>query len=215
MLPGEIGYEEDGPLYTYDPEKCTTELQASKWTDNGDGTYTPDENGAISLWDTGFRFTAAYNTGNTNRQTAAQILQTELSAVNDKFIVEVTGLPWPTFLRNQRASNLPVFFTGWVEDIHDPHNWIVPYTTGTYGGRQRLPEEIKAKFGEIADRGVVETDPAKRAEIYKEFNQLFYDTASVIPFFVPTTRRYQQRWVDGWYFNPIFSGQNFYDYFKQ
>lgn len=209
MLPGMIGYQEDSPYYDYDPEKCTAELQASKWTDNGDGTYTPDENGAISLWETGFRFTAAYNTGNTARQTAGQILQTELSAINDKFIVEVTGLPWPTFLRNQRASNLPIFFSGWQEDIHDPHNWVVPYTTGTYGGRQKLPAEIKAQFAEINNRGVAEVDPEKRAAIYAEFNQLMYDTASVIPLFVLNNRRYEQRWVEGWYDNPIVSGQLF------
>ena len=106
MLPGMIGYEEDSPIYTYDPAKCTEMFKASKWKKTGD-TYAPDPAGDISLWDTGFRFTAAYNTGNTARQTAAQILQNELGAINEKFIVEVTGLPWPTFLANQRAKKLP------------------------------------------------------------------------------------------------------------
>ena len=215
MLPGMIGYDETSPAYTYDPAKCTELLQQSKWTDNGDGTFTPDANGAISLWDTGFRFTAAYNTGNTARQVAGQILQSELGAVNDKFIVEVTGLPWPTFLRNQRASNLPIFFSGWLEDIHDPHNWVVPYTTGTYGGRQKLPAEIKAQYAEIISRGVVESDPAKRAEIYKEFNQLWYDTANTITLFVATGRRYQQRWVGGWFSNPIYPGTYYYPLSKK
>jgi peptide/nickel transport system substrate-binding protein len=202
MLPGEIGYEDDFPVYNYDPAKCTEMLQASKWKKDGD-TYTPDPAGDIALWDTGFRFTAVYNTGNTARQTAGQILQTELGAVNENFVVEVTGLPWPTFLKNQRASKLPIFISGWQEDIHDPHNWVVPFTTGTYGGRQKMPAELKAQFGEIINRAVAETDPAKRAVIYKEFNQLYYDTASSIPFFVATGRRYQQRWVQGYYYNPI------------
>jgi peptide/nickel transport system substrate-binding protein len=215
MLPGMIGYQEDFPLYTYDPEKCAAELQLSKWTDNGDGTYTPDENGAISLWDTGFRFTAAYNTGNTARQTMAQILQTELSTVNDKFVVEVTGLPWASFLRNQRASNLPIFFSGWQEDIHDPHNWVQPFTYGTYGGRQRMPDELKAQFQEIANRGVAATDLAEREAIYAELNQLHYDTAASIPMYVLTSRRYQQRWVDGWFYNPIFSGTYYYTVTKK
>ncbi len=157
-------------------------LQASKWKKSGD-TYTPDPAGEISLWDTGFRFTATYNTGNTARQTVGQILQTELGAVNEQFVVEVTGLPWPTFLKNQRAKKLPMFFSGWQEDIHDPHNWVVPFTIGTYGGRQNLPAEIKDQFKEIINRAVAETDPAKRATIYAEFNQLYYDTASSIPLY--------------------------------
>ncbi len=151
MLPGMIGYQEDSPIYTYDPAKCTELLQASKWTKTGD-TYTPDPAGDISLWDTGFRFTATYNTGNTARQTVGQILQAELGAINENFIVEVTGLPWPTFLKNQRAQKLPIFFSGWQEDIHDPHNWVVPFTIGTYGGRQKMPAEIKDQFEEIIDR---------------------------------------------------------------
>ncbi len=209
MLPGMIGYQEDSPIYTYDPAKCTELLKASKWKKTGD-TYTPDPAGEISLWDTGFRFTATYNTGNTARQTAGQILQSELGAVNELFVVEVTGLPWPTFLKNQRANKLVVFFSGWQEDIHDPHNWVVPFTIGTYGGRQALPDDVKAQFKDIINRAVAETDPAKHATIYAEFNQLYYDTASSIPLFVATGRRYQQRWVNGWYANPIYPGTYYY-----
>ena len=200
MLPGMIGYQEDSPIYTYDVAKCEEEFKASALT---------------GLWDTGFRMTIAYNTGNTARQTAAQIFQTELSALNDKFVIEVTGLPWPSFLQNQRASNLPIFISGWQEDIHDPHNWVVPYTTGTYGGRQRMPDELKSQFADINARAVSESDPAKRAEIYKEFNQLMYDNASVIPMYVSTSRRYQQRWVQGWFGNPIFFGTYYYGISKQ
>jgi len=215
MLPGMLGDDPNAPIYTYDPAKCTELLKQSKWTQNADGTWTPDPNGAVSLWDTGFRFTALYNTGNTGRQVAAQILQSELAAVNDKFVVEVTGLPWPTFLKEQRASNLPIFFSGWQEDIHDPHNWVVPFSIGTYGGRQKLPADIKAQFAEIINRAVLASDPAERQKIYQEFNQLYYDTASSIPLFVPTNRRYQQRWVEGWFANPIFPGTYYYPISKQ
>ena len=214
MLPGMIGYQDDSPIYNYDPAKCTEMLQASKWKKTGD-TYEPDPAGDVSLWDTGFRFTATYNTGNTARQTAGQILQTELGAINELFVVEVTGLPWPTFLKNQRASKLPIFVSGWQEDIHDPHNWVVPFTIGTYGGRQKMPAEIKDQFKEIINRAVAATDPAERATIYHDFNTLYYDTASSIPLFVATGRRYQQRWMLGWYANPIYPGTYFYPLSKQ
>ena len=64
------------------------------------------------------------------------------------------GLP---ILRTQRAKQLPILTGGWLEDIHDPHNWYQPYTTGTYGGRQSLPDDVKAQFKDILDRGVAET----------------------------------------------------------
>jgi len=215
MLPGMLGDQADAPIYTYDPAKCEELLKQSMWKKNADGTWAPDPAGDVSLWDTGFRFSTLYNTGNTSRQVAAQILQSELGAINDKFVVEVTGLPWPTFLKNQRASNLPIFFSGWQEDIHDPHNWVVPFAIGTYASRQKLPAEVKAQYADIINRAVLASDPAARAEIYKEFNQLYYDTANSIPLYVATGRRYQQRWVDGWFANPIFPGTYYYPISKQ
>jgi peptide/nickel transport system substrate-binding protein len=205
MLPGMIGDQPDREHYSYDPAKCEEEFKASTWT-SADGQ---------SLWDVGFRMSVLYNTGNTARQTAAQILQSNIAAVNDKFIVEVTGLPWPTFLENQRALKLPVFFSGWVEDLHDPHNWTVPYTIQTYGGRQSLPDDLKAQFQEIINRGVSESDPEKRAEIYHEFNDLYYESAPIILLAVSNGRHYQQRWVQGYYYNPILMGRYFYSISKK
>jgi peptide/nickel transport system substrate-binding protein len=205
MLPGMIGYEDNGAHYTYDPAKCTAAFKASTLK----GTT------GKSLWDTGFRMTIAYNTGNTFRQTVAQILQNDLQAVNPLFVIEVTGIPWPTFLANQRALKLPVFISGWLEDIHDPHNWVVPYTIGTYGGRQSMPADLKAKFQDIITRGVAEADPAKRATIYAEFNKLFYDNIPTILLTVSQARHYEQRWVQGYFANPIYSGFYWYPMSKQ
>jgi peptide/nickel transport system substrate-binding protein len=205
MLPGMTGYTEDTPHYSFDLDQCKAEFDAA--APELEAQYGANIN------DVGFRFTVAYNTGNTTRQTIAQILQTNVAAVNPKFVIEVTGLPWPNFLENQRAAKLPGFFTGWVEDIHDPHNWVVPYITGTYGGRQGLPDDVKAQFSEIIDRGVAETDPAKRTEIYREFNQLYYDLAPGVLLAVGLARRYEQRWVNNWApvnYNPILSGTYYY-----
>ena len=78
------------------------------------------------MWDVGFRMQVAFNTGNTTRQTVAEIMAENLAKVNENFQIEIIGLPWPTFLRAQRAQTLPVFISGWLEDIHDPHNWTSP-----------------------------------------------------------------------------------------
>jgi peptide/nickel transport system substrate-binding protein len=199
-LPGMPGYDVNGPKYSYDLDKCAEEFQAAELRgDNGE-----------TVWDVGFRFQAAFNTGNVSRQTVAEILQANLSEVNDKFQVEILGLPWPTFLQSQRASTLPLFVSGWLEDIHDPHNWFQPYLVGTYGRRQQLPEDVTAQFQELLNQGVSESDPAKRAEIYTQVNQLVYDLAPDIILAIPTGRHYQQRWVNGYYYNPIYPGNYFY-----
>jgi hypothetical protein len=54
-----------------------------------------------------------------------------------------------------------------VEDIHDAHNWYQPYTTGTYGARQNLPEDLRVQFKAFLDEGVTKVDPAERHAIYQ------------------------------------------------
>ncbi len=215
MLPGMLGYDETTPIYTYDPSMCKELLQQSRWTRNEDGSWTPDPDGAVSLWDVGFRFTIPYIPGIMFRQVSAQMLQSELNAINDKFIVEATGLPVQIYFQYSGTSKIPIFFAGWAEDIHDPHNWVLSHTITFYGMRQNLPEDLQARFTEISNRGVRESDPAKRAEIYKQFNQLYYETARSIPLYVAYNRRYFQRWVQGWYHNPIYTGTYFYTLWKE
>jgi peptide/nickel transport system substrate-binding protein len=182
-----LGWNPDGPLYEYDPEACAGYL-AEAW----DG----------QLPETGFRFQIAYNAGNQTRQTIAQILQSEIGAVSEEglYNIEVVSLPWPTFLRSFRAQQLPMSISGWVEDIHDPHNWVQPYTYGTFGGRQGLPEDVIAKYEELASAAARETDPAKREEMYFEIGQLFHDDAISIIGAQRTGKQYQQRWVDGYFY---------------
>jgi peptide/nickel transport system substrate-binding protein len=57
---------------------------------------------------------------------------------------------------------------------------------------------------------VAETDPAARDTIYKEMNQLYYDTATGIPLEVLTQHGFEQRWVEGRVMNPIYCGDMYY-----
>jgi peptide/nickel transport system substrate-binding protein len=211
-LPGMPGYDLNGPKYTYDPAMCEAEFKLADLDKDG---IAAGEDPEGDVWTTGFRLQVAYNIGNTTRQTVAEIMGNELALVNELFSVEVIGLPWPTFLRNQRAMTLPVFISGWIEDIHDPHNWYQPYIIGTYGRRQSLPADITAEFAELINAGVAEADPAKRAVIYTELNQKIYDLAPQIILAFATGRHYEQRWVEGYYYNPISPGNPYYSLSKK
>ena len=180
-----LGYNEDGPMYEYNPEECAAYLEAA-W----DG----------ALPETGFRFQAAFNTGNTTRQTIGEILQGELGAINPLYQVETIGLPWPTMLRQFRASQLPVVASGWIEDIHDPHNWMQPYTYGTFGGRQGLPDEVIADYQALVSAAAVESDPAVREQLYFDLQQKYYDEAVSVILAQSTGFRFEQRWLNGYYF---------------
>ena len=205
-IPGMIGYDPNGPHYSYDLEACRAEIEQA-W----DGQVAEH----------GFRLQAAYNIGNTARQTMAEMLQASFQdPVVDpdgtgKYLVEVIGLPWPSLLASIRASRTPIFISGWQEDIQDPHNWAVPMLTGTYASRQRLPAELRSAFQVLVNAGVAATDPAERAVIYQQLTQMDYDNAIAIRLAVATGRHYEQRWVQGYYYNPIYSGFYYYALSKQ
>jgi peptide/nickel transport system substrate-binding protein len=190
-----LGYNEDGPMYEYNPEECAAYLEQA-W----DG----------QLPETGFRFQVTYNSGNTVRQTVGAILQGELGAINELYQVDVVGLPWPTFLRANGAGQFPVAVSGWIEDIHDPHNWAQPYTLGTFANRAGLPDDLKAQFLELVTAGVTAPTPEEREQIYFDFQQLYYDQAVGVILAQATGFRFEQRWVQGWYYRPGQSSSDFY-----
>ncbi|MBN1147123.1 MAG: hypothetical protein JXA78_07695, partial [Anaerolineales bacterium] len=201
LIPGMLGYNPDGPVYTYDPDQCAAEMELA-W----DGQVAAN----------GFRMQVAYNTGNVTRQTIAQILQANFSDTNEKYTIEIIGLPWPSFLAAIRGSRLPLYISGWQEDIHDPHNWAQPFLVGTYANRQKLPEDMVAAFEEKVSAGVAAGTDEERAAIYYEIAQMDYDNAIAIRLAVPTGRFYQQRWLGGYFYNSIWDlDSHFFSFTKQ
>ncbi|NMC29625.1 MAG: ABC transporter substrate-binding protein [Pelolinea sp.] len=201
MLPGMSGYDENAPQYTYDVEKCREELKASSLISE-DGTQ---------LFDLGFRFSAVYNVGNTLRQTIAEIIQAGMQEAGPQFVVEVVGLPWPSFLRAINAKKIPIFIIGWISDYYDTHNWVNTFTVGYYTFKQSFPDELRQEFNAIAIEGVQITDPVARDKFYKDvFNEKYYETCPAILLYHLINRSYQPRYVNGWYSNAAYSNKWYY-----
>ncbi len=199
---GILGYDENSDIYEFDLAKCEEELKLA-W----DG----------EVWDKGFYMQLGYNTGNDQRMVASQILADGLMSVNPNISIAVVNLPWPTYLDARRARRFPIHLTGWLEDFHHPHNWVIPYmsSAGAFSAAQSFPEDMYAEFESLMDQGVTELDPVKADEIYKQLQQLSYDYAIDIFISQPTGRRYFQRWIHGWYFNPLQPGPVVYQLTKE
>jgi peptide/nickel transport system substrate-binding protein len=211
-LAGMPGYKADAPVYSYDPGKCEEEFKLADLDNDGIPAGNDPEG---DVWTTGFRLQALYNQGNTSRQTIADILANNVALVNNLFVIETVGLPWPAFLRTIRNRQAPYFVSGWAEDIHDPHNWYVPYMTGAFALRQSLPENLRDRFRDLINQGVAETDPAARQLVYEQLNSIFHDEAPAILLAVATSHSFEQRWVRGTVLNPIRPGYYFYPMYKE
>jgi peptide/nickel transport system substrate-binding protein len=191
IIEGMPGYEADSFIYNYDLEKCAEELKLA-W------------NGAV--WENGFTMSFLYNTGNDSRRIASEILADGLTAVNDKISIGITNLPWATYMAARRAGRLPLHQTGWIEDFHHPHNWVIPYMScsGDWSRAQHFPEAMCGPWDTTMAEAVRETDPAKAVALYKGLQGEAMDQAIDIFIAQITLRRYVQSWVQGYYYNPLF-----------
>jgi peptide/nickel transport system substrate-binding protein len=201
---GMMGYlEGQDPLYSYDPAKCEEEFKAAMFKD-AEGTE-------VSVFDKGFYMQIAYNSGNDTRRLAAEILKAGVEGVNPKFTIAVLAMPWPVMLESRRAGKLPIYVGGWVEDFHDPHNWVNPflYSQGAYGRIVNMTDDKKAEYDAMILAGAAETDPAARTKIYEEIqtkaqadavNIWLYQIIEGYPF---------QTWIKGFYFNPAYGNPEY------
>ena len=204
IIQGELGYDPNQAHYSFDLTKCADAFKAST-IKSADGK---------SVWDTGFYVQYIYNVGNDQRKTAGDLLAANLQKVNPKFHMQVVGEPFALELKDQVAGRLPIFMLGWLEDYHDPQDWVVPFLAsgGTYSGSQSFDPTLQKQLDQLITQGVQSSDNQARAAIYSQLQNLSYENALDLYVVQPQIRVYLQNWVKGYYYNPIFSNAEFYYY---
>ena len=202
IIQGELGNDPNQAHFTFDQQKCADEFKASTWK-SADGK---------SLWDTGFYMQYIYNTGNDQRKTAGDILAADLQKVNPKFHLSVVGEPFALLLKDQVAGRMPIFMLGWLEDYHDPQDWVVPFLAsgGTYSSSQAFPADVQKQLDQLITQGIQASDTQTRTQIYQQLQDLSYKNALDLFVVQPENRHYEQMWVKGYYYNPIYPGIYFY-----
>ncbi len=196
IIAGMLGYREgEDPIYSYDPAKCEEEFKLA----DGD------------VWETGFYFQMAYNTGNDTRRLASEILKAGIEAVNPKFSITIVGMPWPVLLNARRAGKIPIYVGGWAEDFHDPHNWAQPFlhSQGTYGRVINMKPDLAAEFDALVEEGAALTDPEERRAVYETIQLKAQEEATSIWLYQPVGRAHFQRWIHDYYYNPAYSNTTY------
>ncbi len=199
IIAGMMGYREgEEPLYSYDPVKCEEEFKQAF-----DG----------QVWENGFYMQLFYNEGNDTRRLSSEILKAGVEAVNPKFTLSVVNMPWPVMLNSRRQQILPIYVGGWIEDFHDPHNWVHPFlhSQGAYGRVINMPEEKAAEFDALIEEAASYTTVEQRRPIYEEIQLKSQEDAVVIWMYQPVGRYHLQESIKGFYFNPAYQ-QKTYSY---
>jgi peptide/nickel transport system substrate-binding protein len=210
IIAGMMGYREgEPPLYSYDPAKCEEEFKLADVDKDG----IPAGEDEDDVWETGFYMQMGYNTGNDTRRLTSEILKAGLESVNPKFQAAVVGMPWPVLLNTRRAQKLPIYVGGWLEDFHDPHNWVQPFlhSQGAYGRVINMTPEYADKYDSMIEEAAALTDQEARRAIYEQI-QLDAQEDAVVIWMYQTIGRYNfQEWIHNWYFNPAYSSA-YYSY---
>ena len=191
------GHNPNGKKYTLDLKKATEYFKKAQ---------------GGKLWDTGFKFTMAFNSGNLPRQTVCQILKRNIESLNPKFKIDVRAVEWPTFLDAYKASKLPIFVMGWNADYPDPHNFAFPllHSKGDYPTTQKFKSP---EFDRLVEEGNSETNLAKRKVIYAKLQDLAFEEVPQLYLVDAVRYRTQREWVKGWFHNPIYPDSPYGSYF--
>jgi peptide/nickel transport system substrate-binding protein len=187
IIQGLLGYDAALPTYSFDRQKAVAEFHAA-W--------------GGKLWDTGFTFTEMFNTGNTSRQVAAQIVKDVVESLNPKFHVGVRSVQWSTFLQVAGQHKGTMYAIAWSADYPDPDDFAQPFlaSDGSYPKRNGFADP---RLDQLVQEGITTADPVRRADVYRRLTRMTYEDAPAIFEAQPTAFVVMRSWVHGWYYNAV------------
>jgi peptide/nickel transport system substrate-binding protein len=199
---GLAGYDPNVGRYAYDLTVAKGYLENATNPATGHSWYTD-----------GFTITVYYNTGNTVRHGACEILKAGLEAISPNIIVNTQALDWSVYLGDLYGGKLPVFMLGWAPDYSDADDYANPFCqqNGTYASVLGVKD---LAMSDLVDKAAAELNPTTRADLYSQIQNISYNNAYYIWTDQATNYHVERSWIGGYIFNPMYSGLVFYTYTK-
>jgi len=155
-------YNPEVAQYPFDPARAAELLDEAGWTLNGDIREKDGEQ---------LSFVCTTITGDQARRPEAEIVQQMLADVG--IDMQIEEAPVATILEKLRSGEMDASLFNWTYggDDGDPDAVVTLRSDGTNNFSHFENERVD----ELLDLGLVETDPAKRAEYYKEIQAIVAD----------------------------------------
>jgi len=115
--------------------------------------------------------------------TEADVATIMKSALEETGMIKVTlqSAEWATYTDYFGPGTMPVFLLGWYPDYLDPDNYTWSFAHSSASDDIGIFYS-NPKMDELLEAAQVETDPAKRVELYEEVQRLWATEAPTIPF---------------------------------
>ncbi len=172
---------------------------------------------------TGFTLNLIYNTGNLERKTACDLLQTALTAINVKFKTVEINVDWNPYLTAAVYNQMPLFIIGWLVDFPDAHDFVLPFyhTGGAFASWQAYSNST---MDALIDKGILTPDDLtpyssapghhERQDIYNQIVKAAIQDVPSVTIIQGIGRHFERDWVVGWYFNQAYPGGYYYNRWK-
>lgn len=161
------------------------------------------------LWTGGFLMDFYYNTGNEARRLACEMLAAEFDSINaefgTKFYGVVTAGPWSGYSALWRGLVLPFYIVGWAVDYPDADDFVTPFMQDTFGTFAKYQGIVNATIDDWIAKGIATIVPSERQGNYTLLQQAYVDNCYSFTLDQATGRRWERDWVQGWFFNSIYS----------
>lgn len=160
--------------------------------------------------DEGFNMEIFYNSGNTARQTACELIKTGLESLNPgKIKITVTPLEWSNYLEYRKTGKMPAMFLGWAPDYADPDDYVQPFylSGGTYAS---MVGYNNATLDAMIGAAAAELNETQRATLYKQISTDMYNECVFVWTAQATNFQPMRDTVTGYYFNPMYSNLYYY-----
>ncbi len=124
--------------------------------------------------------------GGVSREILASKLQSDLQQIKGLTVKLVPMDPTQRFA-DYRAGKLQFVMSDWAPDYADVHTYAEPFGH-TGGGAAKRVGYSNPDVDALLDQGIVETDPAKRTDLYTQVQEIMIDDVPFIVEFQPSYR---------------------------
>jgi len=184
--PGFPGYKDGETRWGYDPAKALEAIAASSY---GSVAALPE-------------IDVTFSDSARNRVRHEWLVAKWKEVFGEDLKVKLNPVEPTTYtaLTKDIATSPAVFRLGWCADYPDPQNWLSVYwKTGGFGERIGYSNP---DFDALVNAADVELDPAKRADLYQQAQDLFMDDAAVAMMYNTKNHYLVKPWVKGWMQSP-------------
>jgi len=184
--PGYPGYKEGETRWGYDPEKARQAITESSY---GSVEALPE-------------IDVTFGDSARNRVRHEWLVAKWKEVFGEGLKVKLNPVEPTTYtaLTKDIETSPAVYRLGWCADYPDPQNWLSVYwKTGGFGERIGYSNP---DFDALVNAADVELDPAKRADLYQQAQDLFMDDAAVAMMYNTKNHYLVKPWVKGWMQSP-------------